>query len=71
MFWLNLEAEEEKSEDCPFCGGETEVVGTGEYQVVCVKCMYASAMRADRDLCISDHNRVARAVMDAGKKEEK
>ena len=70
FYWLDLEAEEEKPLPCPYCGGETEVVGTGAYQVVCMKCMYASAMRADMDLCVSDHNRVARAVMEAGKKEK-
>lgn len=68
--WLYMEAEEKKQLPCPFCGGETEVVGNGTYQVVCMKCMYASAMRADRDWCIDDHNRVARAVLASGKKEE-
>lgn len=67
FYWLDLEAEEEKTDDCPFCGGKTEVVGDGIYQIVCMACMYASAMRSDRDLCIAAHNRVARAVMEDGK----
>lgn len=68
--WLDLEAEVEKILPCPYCGGTTEIAGDGTYQVVCMKCMYASAMRADMDWCIADHNRVARDVMAAEMKKE-
>ena len=80
--WLDMEAEEEKIENCPYCGGSCLVsngaVGTysvfGKYRVFCEKnlsCMYSSGAYTTEHEAIDAHNRVARAVMDAGKKEVK
>ena len=68
--WLALEAEEEKPEPCPFCGGETHInlghlkAGVVHYWVDCIspECMYRSAHYTDRDTAIATHNRFARAA---------
>lgn len=61
--WLSLEAEDEKPEPCPFCGGiTTNVKCGGVYRVECVRCGYKSANRNDPSAAIAAHNRVARAV---------
>ena len=69
--WLALEADEEKPENCPFCGGETHINLVGHlmadvvhYWVDCIspECMYRSAHYTDKDTAIAAHNRVARAV---------
>lgn len=73
--WLNLEAEKEKTEPCPFCGGETHnnlghlKVGVVHYWVDCISpdCMYRSAHYTDKDEAIAAHNRVAKAVRAAEK----
>lgn len=65
--WLELEAKHEKPDGCPFCGGTTEIVGDGTYQVACMKCMYASAMSTDVDRCVADHNRISRSARGASK----
>ena len=78
FYWLDLEAEEEKLEPCPFCGGKTHInlghmkTGVVHYWVDCVspECMYRSAHYTDKDAAIAAHNRVALAVM-AAKKEMK
>lgn len=80
-FWLDLEAEDEKPLPCPFCGSECELHEIWDkeecksvgYNVRCTMCEYKSpwACKYDGSDAISAHNRVARAVMDAGKKEEK
>ena len=70
FYWLALEAEEEKPEPCPFCGGETHInlghlkAGVVHYWVDCIspECMYRSAHYTDKDTAIAAHNRVARAV---------
>lgn len=77
--WLALEAEEEKPEPCPFCGGETHnnlghlKAGVVHYWVDCISpdCMYRSAHYTDKDAAIAAHNRVARAVRAAEKGEVK
>ena len=79
FYWLALEAEEEKPEPCPFCGGETHInlghlkAGVVHYWVDCIspECMYRSAHYTDRDTAIAAHNRVARAVMAAKESEVK
>ena len=68
--WLALEAEEEKTEPCPFCGGETHInlghlkAGVVHYWVDCIspECMYRSAHYTDKDTAIATHNRFARAA---------
>lgn len=73
FYWLALEAEEEKPEPCPFCGGETHInlghlkAGVVHYWVDCIwpECMYRSAHYTDKDAAIAAHNRVARTVMAA------
>ena len=68
--WLALEAEEEKPEPCPFCGGETHInlghlkAGVVHYWVDCIspECMYRSAHYTDKDTAIATHNRFARAA---------
>ena len=77
FYWLALEAEEEKPEPCPFCGGETHInlghlkAGVVHYWVDCIspECMYRSAHYTDKDTAIAAHNRVARAVMAAKESE--
>ena len=79
FYWLALEAEEEKPEPCPFCGGETHInlghlkAGVVHYWVDCIspECMYRSAHYTDKDTAIAAHNRVARAVMAAKESEVK
>ena len=63
--WLTLEAEEEKPEPCPFCGGTTEVITDeqGYYGVSCIHCDYTSERYEESIYAIAAHNRVARAVM--------
>lgn len=66
--WLALEAEDEKTEPCPFCGGMCVAY---DKVVVCqnVKCDYRSGSYDNRYAAIAAHNRVARAVMANGKSE--
>ena len=66
FYWLALEAEEEKPEPCPFCGGECRtVVNQYEDHVVgCDNCCYCSREFNSDSEAIAAHNRVARAVMD-------
>ena len=72
FYWLALEAEEEKPEPCPFCGGECRtVVNQYEDHVVgCDNCCYCSREFNSDSEAIAAHNRVARAVM-ATKEETK
>ena len=69
--WLALEAEEEKPEPCPFCGGECRtVVNQYEDHVVgCDNCCYCSREFNSDSEAIAAHNRVARAVMAAKESE--
>ena len=76
--WLALEADEEKPDPCPFCGGKcsaetvkTKDLETGEVcsgiSVLCygkdgVGCGYQSKFFVEEADAISAHNRVARAV---------
>ena len=69
FYWLALEAEEEKPEPCPFCGGTTEVTKDeqGYYGVSCIHCDYTSERYEQCIYAIAAHNRVCRAV-EAAKK---
>lgn len=75
FYWLALEAEEEKLEPCPFCGGEcltSNAVG-GMWRVYCEKdmtCLYSSGTFLTEAEAIAAHNRVARAVRAAKESEE-
>lgn len=64
VYWLALEAEDEKPEQCPFCGGTTEVTKDeqGYYGVSCIHCDYTSERYEQYIYAIAAHNRVARAV---------
>lgn len=62
IYWLSLEAEEEKPEPCPFCHGECNVIGDVNHRVKCMSCNYESIMDSNRDKVVSAHNRVCRAV---------
>lgn len=71
--WLDMEAEEEKIENCPYCGGKCYLLndGDGRYRVAChadLSCKYSSGYTT-RFEAVAKHNLVARAV--AGKQEEK
>ena len=74
--WLDMEAKEEKPLPCPFCGSNTVVTSyvtvrhVDNHLVECTNCQYRSEEKFDRDCAIAAHNRVARAVMEAEKKEE-
>lgn len=74
--WLDLDAEEEeKPLPCPFCGFNTVVTShdtvrhANDYCIECTNCNYRSEEKYQRDSAIADHNRVARAVIEAAKKE--
>lgn len=71
--WLDMEAEEEKPLPCPSCGNKSVFIVHDKsspmpWSVKC-SCGYSSERTPDKELTIATHNRVARAVMDAGKKE--
>lgn len=77
--WLDLEFEEEKPLPCPCCGRKT-VTNIGHlfqnklhHWVECTNpdCMYRSGHFLARSDAIQTHNRMAQAVIEAGKKEEK
>lgn len=74
--WLDMEAEEEKIENCPYCGGSCLVSNgaVGKYRVFCEKnlsCMYSSGAYTTEHEAIAAHNRMARAVMEDENKEGK
>lgn len=64
--WLELEADEDNPMNCPFCGGETQVVRVfgGAYSIHCLGkgCGYASGQEANQTETIAAHNRVCKAV---------
>lgn len=64
FYWLALEADEDKLEPCPFCGGTTEVITDeqGYYGVSCIHCDYTSERYEQSIYAIAAHNRVYRAV---------
>lgn len=68
--WLDQETDAEKPLPCPFCGDEVETAETlvGKKGFSC-SCGYTSKAEFGWDAAIAAHNRVARAVMEAGKKE--
>ena len=73
FYWLDFEAEEEKPLPCPFCGCKS-LVGTdhrGFFLCECSECDYHSQCYTHPYEAIAAHNRVARAVMEAEKKEGK
>ena len=67
--WLDLEAYEEIL-PCPFCGRKC-TTSSERKVVVCSNCSYTSIQGWEMKDTIAAHNRVARAVIAAGKKEEK
>lgn len=74
--WLELEAEEEEPLPCPFCGfrcfAAKSICGK-TWRVFCeqnISCAYSSGAYATKDDAIAAHNRVARAVVAAEKKED-
>ena len=72
FYWLALEAEEEKTEPCFFCGNKYLAItngGNNGWSVSCTACLYESRHHTYRDTAIAAHNRVARAVMAAKESE--
>lgn len=75
--WLELETEWTEPLPCPYCGMKAVVKSyitvrhVENHVVECSNCQYRSGEKYQRDAVIADHNRVARAVMSDGKKEEK
>ena len=68
--WLDLEAEEEKMLPCPFCGGTNLVIqDVGGFELECQGCGFHTPSYMDKEKLISEYQSVARAVMEAGKKE--
>lgn len=61
--------DEDGIEDCPFCGGMTEVVvdPDGFYGVECIHCDYCSEHFGDQSDAVSAHDFVAKAVKKAKK----
>ena len=64
--WLELEAEEEKPEPCPFCGGKMQLMFEQQNDAHCLVCYggcgYTTGAYASEAEAISWNNRVARAV---------
>lgn len=75
--WLELEADGAEPLPCPFCGYRcfaVESISKKKWLVFCEQnesCGYSSGAYATKGYAIAAHNRVARAVMADGKKEEK
>ena len=68
--WLDLEAEDEKQLPCPFCGGTDLVMqDVGGFEIACQGCGFHTPSYMVLEKLISEYQRVARAVMAAGKKE--
>lgn len=66
FMWLELEAEDEKLEPCPFCGEEC-ACGGGYVECLNDNCCYSSGNRNRSDAeAVAAHNRVARAVKEKG-----
>lgn len=65
--WLDLEAEEEKPLPCPLCGGRMGVHGP---HLKCVRCRLSIFYGTTTKEVVSAFNRIARAMMDAGRKDE-
>lgn len=72
LYWLDLEAKEEKIENCPYCGNECRAEDDdGEHRVFCcadLSCRYSSGTYTTEHEAISAHNRFVRAAMETGKK---
>lgn len=68
--WLDLDAEEEKPIDCPFCGSPIRpncghlMMDSIRYWVDCTNpsCMYRSGHYFSAAEAVSAHNRICRAV---------
>ena len=71
--WLDLEAEEEKPMDCPFCGRAIHVYATdgGGKGMVCDNCGYSPCNTACFERNVKEHNRICRAVKEAKEGEVK
>ena len=67
--WLDLEAEEEKIEDCPYCGCECCAEDDdGKHRVFCradLSCRYSSGTYTTEHEAIAAHNLFARAAVNA------
>lgn len=71
FFWLDLEAEEEKPLPCPICGSPC-CVHDNAVECTTGECAYICWQKGfTREMNIAAHNRVARAVMELPKQEEK
>lgn len=76
--WLDLDAGEEKSIDCPFCGSPTRpncghlMMDSIRYWVDCTNpaCMYRSGHYLNAADAVSAHNRICRAGEAANKESE-
>lgn len=65
FIWLDLEVEEEKPMNCPFCGGECDCNCHAHlFWIACNKCdcLYESAYRDSEAEAIAAHNRVCKAI---------
>lgn len=70
FFWLDLEAEDEKQLPCPFCGSTDVVIqDVGGFELACQGCGFHTPSYMVLEKLTSEYQRVARAVMEAGKKE--
>lgn len=69
FFWLDLEAEEEKPMNCPFCGCRCERFGVRDsIQIVCDDpCGYRTKYYDSYEEAVAAHNRVCKAVSAYGK----
>lgn len=68
--WLDLEADKERPLPCPFCGGTDVVIqDVGGFELACQGCGFHTPSYMVLEKLTSEYQRVARAVMDAGKKE--
>lgn len=68
-FWLDLEAEEEKPLPRPFCGNDVRPYDFDGITYAC-ECGYRSQVKSLIGEAIAAHNRLARSLIDAMKREE-
>ena len=67
FLWLDLEAEEEKPDNCPFCGTPTKAEfrhweGENKFSVMCDFCGYTSGYSTEKQEAIARHNELCRKV---------
>lgn len=66
--WLELEAEDEKTLPCPFCGDDVKMLKAANHRFLQCQncnCTYSSGGAFTESQAIAAHNRVAKAVKES------